>query len=548
MFGGETNSGLLLNDMYMLNVERMHWSKVVYKAGNVPKPRILHTATAVSNNAMVMMFGDAVVSGADNNNSSNAKAITGPLDDVWLFDIRDYSWKRIPSSPTSPPARSCHSAVFGSGLGQQPAVYVFGGFGGGSARGSPVYRLKIRDWKWEKLPVYFKNRDGKEIVVSEPGNQTDPDRMNGTQIDTGSFPFPRESHGSMWLPGLNGMLVMGGDEGYGLRDDCWLLAPYSRKQGVWRWRRIHLKPARNLPQNRLPAIGGFTLIDVPTEKTQVLVWGGILGDRGDYNLTPRYSYLIDLDGKITTCLAAKGDSPSIGRLLHGFVRVHNRFFLFGGCDDQGNVMKGLRIAKMCSDFRAIGLNATDFGPLAGNLASGVESQKENGVMPSEDRTLPNSPDDVQTGAVDASIPLLTPSGIPKGTPLSGRILDVSDYGYFVSVVIKGKLYKGVLVANPLNTPPSTGNVEKANGVSITEAASKPQEVEQPREDPSEKEVVNGKSYGRNPAVVKDEAVKDEPSGFAAPHAKRPRLDPASDVLSDAPLKLILDDNEVITLD
>lgn len=501
VFGGESSSGKLLNDMYSLHVERMEWKRIIYKQGPVPSPRLLHTATAISSTAIVVMFGDALVHTGDQSGG------TSPLSDVWVFDIRDFSWKEVPHRGNAPPARSCHTAVFGKGLGQVPALYVFGGFEGGASCGSAVLRLRIGDWEWENLPVLLKDAKGNEFVTEDPGIAT-----NVTEFATNddSFPKPRESHGAVWLPGLNGMLVVGGDGGGSLLDDCWLLVPTSRRNGVWRWRKLKLRTARQLPKNKLPPCAGFSLIPLPTERTQVLVWGGICGAGDGQTMTPKYSYLIDLDAKQTTCLVAKGEAPTAGRLLHGFVRANDHLIAFGGCDGSGNVMTGLEMAKLFPDFKSVGLHATDFGPVAADVAAGSHNRAVN-----DDEM--QSKEDLYGHEEETNIPLVGPSTIPKGTPLSGRILDVSDYGYFVSVVIKGRLYKGVLVANPLKNS-----------------------------------IPNGQKNGNDfKGTLKDATgdAEDSDGRSAAPEHKRPRLDPAAEALPDSPRRPVkAGGDEVIDVD
>lgn len=493
VFGGETATGQLLNDMYSLHVERLEWRHVTYKAGPVPCPRLLHSATAISSTAMVVLFGDSY------SQNSRSPPLTSPLKDTWVFDIRDGSWKEIPDETgLGPGPRSCHTAIFGNGFGQMPAVYVFGGFGGAGSCGAITYRLRIGDWQWERLKICLKNVLGKTVFAEDPYDSKDNDGVREEDI-----PRARESHGAAWLPGLNGMLIVGGDGGFALQDDCWLLVPSPRYRGHWRWRRIELRKARDLPENQLPPCAGFSLVTLPTAKAQVLLWGGIQGTAGGETMKPKISYLIDLDSRQTTRLEAKGEPPVAGRLLHGLVRANKNLIAFGGCDGVGDVMEGLDTAKLLPDFKSFGLHATDFGPVAAGVAAGSSPTELGSEMASgEGREEWNG-----AAAEEATIPLVGPSSIPQGTPLSGRILDVSDYGYFVSVVIRGRLYKGVLVANPLKD--------------------------------------------RNPRLENELAAKEEPAlngddrQGTTPKPKRPRLDPAVEALPDSPQRGFEPDSPVV---
>eukprot|EP00177_Eucheuma_denticulatum_P001879 GFKZ01003349.1.p1 GENE.GFKZ01003349.1~~GFKZ01003349.1.p1 ORF type:complete len:603 (+),score=50.89 GFKZ01003349.1:219-1811(+) len=494
VFGGETATGQLLNDMYSLHVERLEWRHITYKDGPVPCPRLLHTATAISSTAMVILFGDTYSQDPD-----RFPSLPSPLKDAWLFDIRDGSWKEIPDqSGLGPFPRSCHTAIFGNGFGQMPAVYVFGGFGSEGSCGPITYRLRIGDWQWERLKICLKNKKGKTVFAEDPSTSTEYDGMIEEDI-----PCSRESHGAAWLPGLNGMLIVGGDGGFSLQDDCWLLVPSMRHRGHWRWREIRLRKARDLLENELPRCGGFSLVTLPTAKAQVLLWGGIQGLTGGETMKPKISYLIDLDSRQTTRLEAIGEPPFKGRLLHGLVRANNRLIAFGGCDSSGKVIQGLDVAKLLPDFKYFGLHANDFGPVAAGVAAGSSPTELRSEM-----TTGEGGDELQGGTPEeATIPLVGPSSIPQGTPLSGRILDVSEYGYFVSVVIRGRLYKGVLVANPLK---------------------------------------DHNSQAENDLAAKQEPVLNEGDVQATtPKPKRPRLDPAVEALPDSPQRAFEPDNTVV---
>lgn len=491
VFGGENEYGEQLNDMWSLHVERMEWRRITYRDGPVPPPRLLHTATAISSTSMVVMFGDSL--------EHNSTSPPTPARDVWVFDIRDCSWREIKGGGNAPPPRSCHTAVFGNGLGQVPAIYVFGGFGHGEPDGSAVHRLRIGDWRWECLPVLIKDVNGKEHVVEKPESNTTP-ASEGEE----TFPGERESHTAIWLPGLNGMMIYGGDGGVAIMDDCWLFVPSSRRAGTWRWRRLKLRMARGVKENKIPACAGASLIALPTEKTQVLLWGGILGATGEETLSPAISYLIDLDAMQTTRLVAKGTLPGCGRLLHGFARAGHHIFAFGGCDSAGNVMEGLELARLLPDLKSIGLQATDFGPEAAGVAAGAK--------PNVHDREPNEEED-EFEELDPNMPLMGPSSIPKGTPLSGRIIEVTDFGYFVSVIINGKLYKGVLVANPLKDRDAAQ--ERANTEKV-------------------------------PIKAEDDMG---PEPRLSPERKRPRLDPIAAQLPDSPQKrVVVKSDEVIALD
>ena len=454
VFAGEDTTGKLLSDMYSLDIERAKWTKIKYAAGPRPAGRLLHSATAISSTAMVIMYGDATA-------DESQKGQSNPSKDVWLFDIRDCSWKEIKlQGGIIPPPRSCHSAVFGKPPGHPPAIYVFGGFGSTAGEGSSMYRLRIGDWRWECLPVVVKDTDGNEVVAENPASP----KATSKAKDTGKklYPAARESHGAIWLPNKSAMMIIGGDGGSAMLDDCWLFSPSSTKTGAWCWKQLKLKRAKGLGENKLPRSAGHTLIELPSDKNRVLMWGGITGPAGDDIMGAQYSYLIDLDAMQSTRMRASGKVPSMGRLLHGLVRMRDRLVAYGGCDGSGKVLDGVEAGRLPSKLISSEQAARDFGPEATALAEGEDvpmpQKKEFGDDVTEG-VDPESEEDDPT-----HLPLVGPSPIPKGTPLSGRIIDATDFGYFVSVVIKNKAYKGVLVANPLKGAQSTLNsTQQADG-------------------------------------------------------------------------------------
>lgn len=530
IFGGEHPSGHLLNDMYCLNASTCVWRKIHYTTPLLPPPRILHSATPISPTALVIMCGDA----APNTPHNTPNTATRPITDAWLFDLRTASWQQIPPTGHLPPPRSCHSAVFANSLGQVPAIYVFGGFGRGEPEGSAMYRLRVGDWSWERLPVLLTSVDGTDRVVDRPvEDDFAPDQ----------FPSQRESHGAIWLPAKNAMLVVGGDGGFAVLDDAWLFAPCPGRPGVWRWTCLKLRMARGLVVNKLPVCAGVTLVAVPTAKTQVLMWGGIVGCSGEEAMGPGYSVLLDLDAMQTTVLKSSGDVPPSGRLLHGFVRVGGLLLTFGGCDSEGNVLQGLQHARLKPDLKSVGLQATDFGPVAAVVAAGMDGEPGKRVVEEEEE--------------EEKEMLPVPLSIPRGTPLSGRIIDETDYGFFVSVIINGKLYKGVLVANPLKASdarakrdapaveydeagaaadPAPAGTRAAPALAATSSAPAP--VGTPTAPaPAGTTAASEARPAHAPVVEKMETETVATSPVKSPEPKRPRLDPAVEALPDYPPRL-----------
>lgn len=439
VFGGEDDNDNCLSDMYSFHLARAEWSRIKYAEGPTPCGRFLHTATAISSSAIVVLCGESNASGEKGTHESTSKN----LNDVWVFDVLDRSWRQVQPSGQSPAPRSCHSAVYGYGPFLPPAVYLFGGL---DVEGSRVYRLRIHDWEWETLNV-----------------QTED---NGTQC------CPRESHGAVWLEKYNGMCVVGGDGGDGLLDDCWLFTP-AEKKPFWKWDQVRFQMALGKAENKLPFMAGHSLIPLSAERTQVLIWGGLVGKSGSESSGTKSAFVLDFDELQVRHVAISGNTPNAGRLLHGMVRYNNKVFVFGGCDAKGKAMSDLQCAELLQDLKTSGTTGVDTSPVVTMEATSTTTEQVN------------TQEDVEMSDIvrqNEWVPLVGPSKIKTGTPLSGRIIDATDCGYFVSVVINGKLYKGVLVANPLKDGETIENSIKVEKEGIESSNSKEPSAKRRREE------------------------------------------------------------------
>lgn len=443
VYGGQGENGRLLSDMFTLNLDLGEWNPVMYAGGPAPAPRMLHTVTAVSASTLVLVGGDATCEESGDIKCRN---------DVWIFDMHDRYWRELAPDASAPSPRSGHSAVFGSKFGLVPGIYVFGGTNIDNDAGGDVYRLRTSDWRWERLNV-----------VKDPAGASGASAA-GDKAPSVEGPGQRESHAAVWFPDRGSMLVVGGDASVELLSDVWLFAPSSRRAGWWIWRRIHLRMARSISENHIKPCAGHSLIVMPTEKTQVLVWGGLEhceGASGDSTADPGTVAMLDLDSMQCHRLDTCGKHPQ-GRLLHGLAVVHDRVVVFGGCSAEGKLIESLETAYLLPVKDGSGHQATDFGPVAADAAAGI-SRAERAIAGSVADT--GSSAAVYEELASKSEPLMGPSSIPRGTPLTGRIVEVTEFGYFVSVVIDGKLYKGVLVANPL----TEAEVAEAEAAGLVEA-------------------------------------------------------------------------------
>ncbi len=112
VFGGEGEAIFqrkALNDMHILDCERLTWSPITSKKGvSSPPPRFHHSATAVNNN--ILIYGGR--------NEYNTH-----LSDIYAFDTETHEWK-IPQIVGHLPDRSSHSAVYAP---TKNKLIIFGG-------------------------------------------------------------------------------------------------------------------------------------------------------------------------------------------------------------------------------------------------------------------------------------------------------------------------------------------------------------------------------------------------------------------------------------
>lgn len=403
-FGGQSSS-TFLNDMHTINPHTSETTAITFAPGPVPSPRAHHTLTPISSRILLLFGGE-----------------TGPahdptkLNDLWTFDVGTRAWREVGAaaadasdasiSANKPSPRAFHTAIFPDDPTIQPGLFVFGGSGG--ADGGTVFCLRIADWRW--VPVKAQER----------------------------FPCDREMHAAFWWH-KEGMVVFGGDADGKLLDDVWLFRPGKRGEiASGRWRQVRISPARAREENRLPPCAGHKVVEVVEKPGVVMVWGGLRDrDRAGDGVA-----VIDLGGRTSEVLAETGQGVPRRRLFHTMVALGpERVFLYGGsalvAGDDGleNVEDQLHADCMVA--------RTAVAPQPSGAASAFP-----GARPVRASVVRRGAPGVGGAANLPSSAYVAP--VPEGTPFSGRILDQTEVGWFVQVWIKGREYRGVLVANSGN--------------------------------------------------------------------------------------------------
>lgn len=84
------------DDLYCLDTTSLTWTYIKPQGGEVPAPRNSHTAVIINGN--IVIYGGA-----------NSKV--GPLGDLWEFNVRTNTWRKIQcKGDVTPGAREMHSA------------------------------------------------------------------------------------------------------------------------------------------------------------------------------------------------------------------------------------------------------------------------------------------------------------------------------------------------------------------------------------------------------------------------------------------------------
>jgi hypothetical protein len=479
LYGGQGKDNNYLGDMHAFNPVARTWSPIQYATGSpTPAARALHSMTAISETTLVLFGGDSGIPGYPTS-----------LNDTWTFDLQARTWRcvsDISEGETVPFARSSHTAVYGElAPPHGPALYIYGGVGSGR---NAVFRLRTSCWKWELLNI----------------------KVEDEQQTAG--PVEREQHAAVWWPATTSMVIIGGDGSAALLGDVWQLTPLDLKLDScdWTWRRMRIAIGGNASVNRIVPCAAHSVIQLESDPSQLILWGGVSGE--GLGLAPTNSgTLINLEKRVSERFDIAGLAPSAGRVMHTLVAFRNLdehfVLLYGGCALDGALETTTHIAALLATGRPTG--GVEFGPAKAarqvttdrtvGRAEGQPmkmhvqdgSQKvdekdraredgmitaedsENAVLPQKRRFdgedvlkqgTPARPVHLQIGrslskagepadgltnvSADNLASGMRMSLIPSGTPLSGRILDSTEVGHFVSVIIEGKEFKGVLVTRP----------------------------------------------------------------------------------------------------
>lgn len=169
-FAGFTSEGGRFDDTWNFSLDTDRWQDLG-PSGPRPGRRCLHTGAYDSDKDRLVIYGGQR---------------SGPLDDLWAFDVNTKTWRELTSQP-KPAARMFASMVYDS---TQKRLIIFGGRGAETF--GDLWAFDAQRELWSELDV------------------------------SGEKPSKRHSHSAVWVPG-KGMFVFGGSSNVDL-NDLWQLS------------------------------------------------------------------------------------------------------------------------------------------------------------------------------------------------------------------------------------------------------------------------------------------------------------------------------------
>lgn len=288
MFGGRGNGGIagdLYNDLWSLDLDSQSWKEIDVSSG--PSPRLSPGVVYDPSHHQLILFG-----GYSNQ---------GRVDDTWLFDLDNYEWEEITPS-LSPPARSDMGMAYDE-LNQ--IAVMFGGYCLEHQRDycgdTWVFDPAAQTWSemdpkssppvMYGLTLDYDSINDRFLLWGGHMSDFDQGRMSSAgyndsiwsysvndnqwfEIPPGlqSHPVARYWHQATYVSGHPGLMVIGGDSGYGYRNDIWF---FDLETTTWARHRSELTPPARIVGSAVysPDYG------------QVILFGGLDNDFSNLNDT-----------------------------------------------------------------------------------------------------------------------------------------------------------------------------------------------------------------------------------------------------------------------
>lgn len=197
--------------------EYVDWTRV-YPSDELPSIRAGHTLVADPATGRLILFG-----GHDDETD---------FADTWAYDLAARTWTMLDPAGATPAARAAHSMVYHPGM---EIAIMFGGWNG--------FYDSDETWSF------------------------DPATNSWAYLDPpGAVPAARDSHGMVYDPKTQDLILFGGWDGFQCLDDTWMYSPDTNE-----W--TELQPAGALP----PPRDGHAMVYEPHSGT-VIMFGGWTGE------------------------------------------------------------------------------------------------------------------------------------------------------------------------------------------------------------------------------------------------------------------------------
>jgi len=327
VFGGY--SGSVLKDVWALSFADMPaWAMLT--TDTPPSPRHSHTAICDPVRDRMVVFGGNDGSGGHN--------------EVWALGLGTSIWAGLMPTGTPPSPRHAHTAIYDP---MRARMVVFGGWGGSgflndiwalSLAGTPAWTAltpagtppsqrqshsAIYDWRRERM-VVFGGCDGSGYrndvwVLSLAGT---PEWTPLTP--TGMVPGARWRHSAIYDPVRDRMVVFGGLDGSAYRNDVWALA----LAGTPAW--SELMPGGAPPSARCDHNAIYDPV-----RDRMVVFGGYAYDGVDRHFNDVKA--LQLTGTAVWTELSPGGPPPSERRSHGAIYdpARDRMVVFGGSGASG---------------------------------------------------------------------------------------------------------------------------------------------------------------------------------------------------------------------
>ncbi len=236
-------------------------------------PRAMHAAS-ISQDGRIYIFG--------------GNSTSGPLADLWQYDIITSQWKMLTPTGSPPAPRQQASAVF-----YDNKIYFFGGWNGNLSQ--PIYYNDV--WSYS---INTNSRDANEWKL-----------VRGAS-NSANVPQGRGGHTAVVYG--DGMYVFGGVTAQGINGELWR---YDFASATWN---NNLGGGTVAPS---PRFGHSSVI----YKNSLYVYGGELGNGQLIADSLIYRYNIDSDQWVPTAMV---NFPTTGSAHHSAVVMGDTMYVYGG--------------------------------------------------------------------------------------------------------------------------------------------------------------------------------------------------------------------------